>query len=87
MMQDILVENPKEADEILITGYRVAARIYLSKCNSLFQDTFSDTVTQTILYHYIHIAAEQVLEIHQKSTEVEETTSWFHIYQEIDIAL
>ena len=32
--------------------------MYLSQGNSLFQDPFSDTITQTILCHNIHITSE-----------------------------
>ncbi len=47
----------------------------------------TDSLSQSALCHDVHFALQQILEVHQQSTEIEQTTAGIHIDKKIYIAL
>lgn len=55
--------------------YRVAARVYFSQWNSLFQNTISNTLSQPAFSHNIYIVTQYFLQTCQESSQVEEAAT------------
>ena len=61
--------------------------VALSQRHGLCQHSLSNTGTKAALGNDIHRYVQQRLKIEQQSAEIEQRTPWFHLDQEIDIAL
>ena len=59
---------------------KYTAQIFFSQRDRLPQNTLTDALPQPTFCHNIHFIAKQILQIHQKSTQVEEATPWLSIY-------
>src|SRR5919106_1683736 len=58
----------------------------LSQRDGLIQNSFAHTRFESAFCDNIHVLTEQILQIHESSSQVQETSTWFQIYQEVDSA-
>jgi hypothetical protein len=71
----------------LLRGCRAGARANPSQRDRFSENAGANTLLQSTLSDNIHAATKQLSKLNDKTAHIQQTSAWFHVYEEIDVAI